>query len=345
MDVNITISSGIGSGNAAFLMPMNSQFSSNTPPSEEQALSSTMRDLYQVTDVLKLLDSRPVGISIAKDSDRVIQTGGVHIRSSDRPDIILPPVPDGSGKMGGTRRQRIDTALHNGQSPQNALPHCLRFLEPSRHTSASPIASQPLLQPILQPTPNTITINLHPSGPSASSLLPPLPTRKPIPRTSHPPTRPPTRKKRKQKTATHSDKPKSLEQESKAVRKWREKQKEMEEAKERLRVELSMLTPDNAASDSHSWKERVERDEQNTISATGTEQTRSASLQFVASLFLFCTVWTGTDHIPCPPCTLRRPPLKTLPKSSGSVFSDRSMGLKKQKRDTKQRWMSEKTSR
>ncbi|KAK2962441.1 putative alpha/beta hydrolase [Blattamonas nauphoetae] len=50
------------------------------------------------------------------------------------------------------------TALLNGQSPQNALPHRLA----------------PLLQPITQLTPNTITINPHPSGPSASSLSPPL---------------------------------------------------------------------------------------------------------------------------------------------------------------------------
>ncbi|KAK2942596.1 hypothetical protein BLNAU_22490 [Blattamonas nauphoetae] len=66
---------------------------------------------------------------------------------------------------------------------------------------------------------------------------------------------------------SETDKPKSLELESKTVQKWRKaelielnKQKEMEGAKERLMVELSMLTPDNAASDSDSSEEGVERE-------------------------------------------------------------------------------------
>ncbi|KAK2944663.1 hypothetical protein BLNAU_20409 [Blattamonas nauphoetae] len=50
-----------------------------TPPFEEHALSSTTRDLYQVTDVKKLLDTRPAEISIAEDRNRVIQTGGTPI--------------------------------------------------------------------------------------------------------------------------------------------------------------------------------------------------------------------------------------------------------------------------
>ncbi|KAK2961428.1 hypothetical protein BLNAU_3549 [Blattamonas nauphoetae] len=165
-----------------------------------------MRDSYQVPDVQKLLDTRPAGMSIAEDRNRVIQTGGANLRSSDRPDIILPPVPSGSGRMGRARRQRTDDSPPQWTVPTERPSTPPRhFPEPVRHTSASPVVSQPLLQPITQTTPNTITINPHPSEPSASSLSPPLPTRKPIPRTSHPPTPPPTRKKmRKQETTTHS---------------------------------------------------------------------------------------------------------------------------------------------
>ncbi|KAK2958665.1 hypothetical protein BLNAU_6434 [Blattamonas nauphoetae] len=92
-----------------------------------------------------------------------------NLRSSDRPDIILPPVPDGSGRMGRTRRRRTGDSHPQSIIPTehpSSPPH--RFSEPIRHTSASPVDSQPFLKTITQLT------------------------------------RPPTRKKRKQKTATHS---------------------------------------------------------------------------------------------------------------------------------------------
>ncbi|KAK2964963.1 hypothetical protein BLNAU_264 [Blattamonas nauphoetae] len=315
-----------------------------------------MRDLYQVTDLKKLLDTPPPEISTAEDRNHVIQTGGANLRSNDRPDIILPPVPDGSGRMGRTRRQRTDDSppqwtipterpstrlavflslfdthlpllsphnlfsnhSHNPLEPNHDQPPSIMALRIIIFTSTSHTKTDPShLTSTNSPTnadEKVETEDNHPLRflPAQSSFiceqfLPTSSTSSLGSGTDLHLSPSPNLNSQTEIDRARIEGSSKVEREAELVD--LNKQKVMEEAQERLRVELSMLTPDNAPRTAP-------------ISATGAGQTQAASLQFAASLFHFWRVLTRTDHIPFPSRTLRRPPrinCQNRPKVSSQI--------------------------